>query len=273
LNPSTSGQSVKFTATVSAVAPGSGTPTGSVNFFDGATNIGNGALSAGVATFTTGTLTVAAHSITAIYVGDTNFTTSTSSPALTQTVNNAGAQSFSLSAPSTTSVSVVAGQTSSPVSFTVAPQNGSTQTVNFSCSGLPVLATCLFQPGSVTLDGIHTSAPVSVMFGTTADTMAAPAGKFISPASWTRLQTFFVFALASLSVVLFWMRRPRIAWIASSSFLLFALLSLAGCMSSGSSTTTYNGTPPGTYSVTISGSSGSVGQSAPSTISVMVTLH
>jgi hypothetical protein len=36
LNPSTFGQSVTFTATVSA----SGTPTGTVNFFDGATNIG-----------------------------------------------------------------------------------------------------------------------------------------------------------------------------------------------------------------------------------------
>ena len=39
-NPSVFGQSVTFTATVSANAPGSGTPAGSVTFMDGATKLG-----------------------------------------------------------------------------------------------------------------------------------------------------------------------------------------------------------------------------------------
>ena len=39
-NPSVFGQSVTFTATVAAVSPGSGTPTGTVNFLDGTTLIG-----------------------------------------------------------------------------------------------------------------------------------------------------------------------------------------------------------------------------------------
>ena len=39
-NPSTSGQSVTFTATVSATAPGAGTPSGTVQFKDGAANLG-----------------------------------------------------------------------------------------------------------------------------------------------------------------------------------------------------------------------------------------
>ena len=40
-NPSvTSGQSVTFTATVAAVSPGTGTPTGTVNFLDNGTTIG-----------------------------------------------------------------------------------------------------------------------------------------------------------------------------------------------------------------------------------------
>src|SRR5271154_1712972 len=48
----TLGQSVAFTATVAPTA-GSGVPTGSVNFFDGTTQIGTGALNtSGVATFT-----------------------------------------------------------------------------------------------------------------------------------------------------------------------------------------------------------------------------
>ena len=37
LNPSTPGQSVTFTVTVAAIAPGSGTPTGTVTFYDGST--------------------------------------------------------------------------------------------------------------------------------------------------------------------------------------------------------------------------------------------
>ena len=80
-NPSVFGQSVTFTATVTANAPGSGTPTGTVTFMDGSTTLGTGTLNgSGVATFSTSGLSVGSHSITAVYGGDTDFTTSTSSP-------------------------------------------------------------------------------------------------------------------------------------------------------------------------------------------------
>jgi predicted outer membrane repeat protein len=85
LNPSQSGQSVTFTATVTPQA-GTGTPTSTVTFKDGVTTIGTGTLSSGVATFSTSSLSTGSHSITAIYSGDANYTTSTSS-AVTQTVN------------------------------------------------------------------------------------------------------------------------------------------------------------------------------------------
>jgi uncharacterized repeat protein (TIGR01451 family) len=89
LNPSIFGQSVTFTATVTVVAPGTGIPTGSVNFLDGATVIGTGAVNAsGVATFSTTALTVGTHSITAVYAGDVGFNTSTSAP-VSQLVKNA----------------------------------------------------------------------------------------------------------------------------------------------------------------------------------------
>src|SRR5207244_6987882 len=39
-NPSVFGQSVTFTATVSPVAPGAGTRTGTVTFYDGVTSLG-----------------------------------------------------------------------------------------------------------------------------------------------------------------------------------------------------------------------------------------
>ncbi|HWE02045.1 MAG TPA: Ig-like domain repeat protein [Tepidisphaeraceae bacterium] len=85
--PSVAGQSVTFTATVSAVAPGSGTPTGNVKFMDGSTVLATVALSSsGKATYATSRLSVASHTITAVYVDDANFAASTSA-ALTQTVN------------------------------------------------------------------------------------------------------------------------------------------------------------------------------------------
>src|SRR6266581_2175518 len=85
-NPSVFGQSVTFTATVVVVAPGAGSPSGTVTFLDGATALGSGTLSGGTATFTTSALAIGSHSITASYGGDTNFNGSTSA-VLTQTVN------------------------------------------------------------------------------------------------------------------------------------------------------------------------------------------
>jgi photosystem II stability/assembly factor-like uncharacterized protein len=87
-NPSVFGQSVTFTATVGAVAPGAGTPAGTVTFKDGTTTLGSSTLSSGSAAITTATLAVGAHSITAVYAGSTNFAAGTSS-AKTQTVNQA----------------------------------------------------------------------------------------------------------------------------------------------------------------------------------------
>ncbi len=85
-NPSSSGQSVTFTATVSPIAPGSGIPTGGVTFKDGSTVLGTMTLNpTGNATFTTTTLAVGTHTITATYSGDANFTGNASAP-LTQLV-------------------------------------------------------------------------------------------------------------------------------------------------------------------------------------------
>jgi hypothetical protein len=86
LNPSTHGQSVTFTATVIANAPGTATPTGSVTFKNGTTTLHTGSLSAGKATFKTSTLSRGTHQITVVYAGNSSFATSTS-PVLVQTVH------------------------------------------------------------------------------------------------------------------------------------------------------------------------------------------
>ena len=85
-NPSVFGQSVTFLVSVSP-SSGSGTPTGTVMFGDGATTLGTISLSSGQATFTTSSLALGAHTITAAYGGDTNFPASSGS--VTQTVNQA----------------------------------------------------------------------------------------------------------------------------------------------------------------------------------------
>jgi hypothetical protein len=89
-NPSFSGQSVTFTATVSPVPPATGTPGGTVTFLDGSTPLGTVALDgSGQATLTTSTLTVGTHPMTAQYSGSPSFTGSTS-PVLDQIVQRAG---------------------------------------------------------------------------------------------------------------------------------------------------------------------------------------
>jgi uncharacterized repeat protein (TIGR01451 family) len=79
MNPALPGQSVMLTAAVSPVVPGSGTPTGTLTFFDGGNPINSGTLSSGVATFTTSSLTIGNHAITASYGGDGNFNISSGS--------------------------------------------------------------------------------------------------------------------------------------------------------------------------------------------------
>jgi autotransporter-associated beta strand protein len=79
------GQAVTITATVTAASPGSGTPTGTVNFFDGTTKIGSGTLSNGIATFVTSSLSATTHNISATYADDNNFNGNSSS-VLKQTV-------------------------------------------------------------------------------------------------------------------------------------------------------------------------------------------
>jgi hypothetical protein len=83
-SPSSVGQPVTFTATVSSEY---GTiPNGEpVTFYDGVTEIGTGTSAGGVATFTTSSLTAKTHTIKSTYAGDGTF--KSSSGKVTQVVN------------------------------------------------------------------------------------------------------------------------------------------------------------------------------------------
>src|SRR5436853_902167 len=155
LNPSALGQAVTFTATVQP-ATGSGTPTGTVTFNDGAIVLGPGTLSGGTATFTTSGLGTGTHSITGIYGGDANFTGSTS-PILTQTIGKAASSTAVASSnnPSIigTAVTLTASVTS-PVTGTL------TGTVTFQ-DGTSALGTGTLSGGTATfatsalVGGVH----------------------------------------------------------------------------------------------------------------------
>ena len=137
-NPSVVGQFVTFAATVVASSPGLGTPTGSVTFMDGTSILGTAALSGGTALFTTPSLALNAHSITAVYAGNSSFAKSTSPP-LSETVNQDATTALALS-------SVNPSASGQPVVFTAAiipaaPGTGvPTGTVTFKDGGT-VLAT------------------------------------------------------------------------------------------------------------------------------------
>ena len=92
LNPSTAGQSVTFTASVTGPA---GVATGTATFLEGAASISGCAgvaLSGGAATCATGSLATGSHSISVQYSGNAAYNPGSSS-ALTQTVNAAASAS------------------------------------------------------------------------------------------------------------------------------------------------------------------------------------
>ena len=119
-NPSAYTQTVTFTATVPTGA------TGTVSFFDGATQINAAvtiALGATTASTSISTLSVGTHSIKATYSGDSNFTTATST-VLSQVVGK-GASGLTLaSAPNPSNFG-------SSVTFTASLATGATGNVTF----------------------------------------------------------------------------------------------------------------------------------------------
>lgn len=94
VNPSSTSEQVTYTATVTANSPSTGTPTGSVEFFDGGSAISGCSAEALSGTTTdTATCTVSytasgSHTITAEYLGSTDYAESALSSPITETVNS-----------------------------------------------------------------------------------------------------------------------------------------------------------------------------------------
>ncbi len=146
-NPAVFGQSVTLTATVAGLAPGAGTPSGTVTFEDGGSSIGTASLVNGLATLTTSSLAVGNHALTASYAGDSNFNNSTG--ALTgnpQSIVKANQTiTFTSTAPS---AAVVSGSTYSVTGTGGASGNAVTFTIDGTAS-----AVCSISGSSVSFIG------------------------------------------------------------------------------------------------------------------------
>ena len=172
VNPSVSGQSVTYTATVTATAPAVGTRTGTVNFQDGGVTIaGCGAQAVAVngkATCVVSYPGPGSHTISGVYSGDANFNTSTS-PNLTQTVNM-GNTTTAVASSANPSVSGQSVTFTATVTATAPAAGTRTGTVNFQDGGVTIAgcgaqavavngkATCVVSypgPGSHTISGVY----------------------------------------------------------------------------------------------------------------------
>ena len=170
VNPTTStfGSSVALTATVTPTTTGIGTPTGTVEFLNGTTEIETVAMVNGVATLNTTTLPAGTDSITAVYESDDNFAASTST-AVTATVTVVP-----------TATTLTASPTNPPLggtvelTATVAPTNGNTGTPSGTVTffdGTNVLGT-----GSLSTGGVATLATTGLTGGVNVLTATFNAG-------------------------------------------------------------------------------------------------
>ena len=248
-----SGSTVMLTATVDTSSRGNA-PSGNVVFSNGGTPLpGNAPLASSTNTttgFAQGIATYQASlpngqdSVTAQYADDANYTGSTSSA-----VNITVAPDFSLAFTGTTGnvMTISAPGASGTLTLAVSGQNY-TGTVNFSrtaCKGLPLGASCSFNPPTVTGTG---SATLTVM------TVAS----HVALRRATHARTFWFanggLCLAGVFLLGAAPRRRRISCAASLilSALLLTLTACGGSGSGGGGGTTI-GTPPGTYIVAVTG--------------------
>ena len=255
-NPTTSGQTVTFTASVVKTLQSPQQPTGVVTLLDGSTVLGTNTLdSTGSATFRTSTLDAGSHNITASYGGDAT-TKASVSTAMVEVVAPSQATSpgsFAISAASVVTVKV--GQMAS-LAVKVSPANGFSQQVQLGCTNLPSESTCTFGSAMIRASGGSTTLQLSTM---------APHDCGSSTSYYGSLPYSAPMAAALIMLLSPGKkRRLTIKGLLMVSVALCGLTAMTGC-----GNCTDLGTRPGTYTINIIGT----GQGAtPMTVSQKVTL-
>lgn len=260
------GTVVTFTATVAAGSP---TPTGTVTFFDGGTAVGTTAMStngsavvslatSGSSVFATSSLTTGSHQITAIYSGDTSFAGSSSLP-LTNVVED-----FTNTNKGVTSQNIFPGDTTT-YTFTLTPVGASNflSDLNIAISGLPTGATYTIAPASITAGAGATDVVLTLK------TSSAMSAENRMPQEKPGQRRGLPIALGMLGLLgLGAIRRngrkmPRMLMVlllCAASLLPIAALS--GCAGG------YFTLTPTNYSITVTGTEGTIQHSATATLVV-----
>jgi len=254
-NPAYVGAAVTFTATVSST---SGMPTGAVSFYDGTTLLGSSTLSSGTATFATSTLAAGSHSITAAYVGNSNFEATTSS-ALTEVVED-----FSIGVAgggNSTATASPGGQ--AVYKLAINPPSGDTLAgpVTFTVTGLPQGATAAFSPATIASGAGATNVTLTVTLPASAATTPAaqPFGKGTLPVALGLILLPF----AGLRKT---RRLNRVAWL---MVLCAAGTALAmGITACGGSSSKVSQQQAQSYTLTVTASSGSLSHNISLTLTV-----
>jgi hypothetical protein len=244
------GTPLALTATVASTT--SGTPTGAVNFFNGATMLNSTpvALSAGVAALTISSLPVGSVQLNAVYSGDIDFQAS-SSANLPGTVLS---PDFAVNS-TPASQSVLPSQ-SVNYSITVTPTNPTfVYPVSLAVSGLPNGVTASFNPSSIAAGSAATSTTLTL---TASASAAAPAKALPWGAGGASALALILLPFAGKRT------RKTARRLARALLVLLALGAvgvLSGCGAGG-----YFSHPNGAYTVTVTAVSG------PNTHTTNVTL-
>jgi len=169
---------------------------------------------------------------------------------------------FSLSA-DPTSRTVTPGQATT-YTLSVTPAGGFNQAVSLSCTGAPSRATCTFSPTSVTPDGTN-AATATVNVTTTAPSSVVPRLRPTLPPTGRHERLLLLFGLLAMLATAVTAARRRV-WIGFAATLLLVLL-WAACGGGGGGGGN-PGTPKGTYTLTLTATSGGVSRTT--TVSLTV---
>jgi hypothetical protein len=246
------GQSVTLTAQV--VSATTGTPTGSVAFYDGTSLLATTPVTAGTATLSTTSLSAGTtNALQAVYSGDINFTTSTSSTSI-----SVAPLDFTMAVSGASSITVTQGGVAT-YQVALSPLYGNYPgPVSFTASGLPLNASVAFSPSTIAANGGKQTVTVTVQTAATAVQVSPSIGRKLAPLS-----------LALLLIPLLGMGRMRRAGRRLSR--LASLLLLLGCTLAGAMMTGCGGVftqVEHDYTIMVTATSGNMQHTAPVTLKV-----